>query len=296
MLAPFFKADRVPLDPSGRSEVVRDPRLLPPRCHMPGDALSSLAPRDDLRITCPARPARRVSVLRWLGRLRPLWARSLAVTGPGRLPVGGRAPLLRRIMDNQGERPPECRTRDVQFHWNVGSHNHGSSGPTSDRARWSLQALFSREHVPAFRAWVGMHSRLIARPHDGIRENGTVGLCCGKLQRSDDGDDLTSPRSRVAGSDLGEPHSPVFLHHNAGRAPGRLRRLPGWKRAQVPVDGCLTEMQPRYGADVEAAELRSLLPRRHVHAGHFRQVLMSSRGGPLGTQVADWHNWKGDEG
>jgi hypothetical protein len=47
-------------------------------------------------------------------------------------------------------------------------------------------------------------------------------------------------------------------------------------------------------ADVEAAKLRSLLARRHVHAGHFRQVLVSGGGEHLSPQMADWHEVKGD--
>ena len=159
----------------------------------------------------------------------------------------------------------------------------------------SLQTLLSRQHVPAFGARVCMHPRIVAGPHDSVRENRSVALCCGKLQWSDDGDRFTSPRSRVSGSEFGEPHSPVFLHHDSGRTLGRLRRLPAWKRAQMPVDGCLTEMKSGDRADVEAAKLRSLLARRHVHAGHFGQVLVSGGAGHLSPQVADWRDLKGDQ-
>jgi hypothetical protein len=48
-------------------------------------------------------------------------------------------------------------------------------------------------------------------------------------------------------------------------------------------------------ADVEAAELRSLLAQRYVHAGHFGQVLVFGGAGHLSPQVADWHDLKGDE-
>jgi hypothetical protein len=48
-------------------------------------------------------------------------------------------------------------------------------------------------------------------------------------------------------------------------------------------------------ADVEAAKLRSLLARRHVHAGHFGQVLVSGGAGHLSPQVAGWHDLKGDK-
>jgi hypothetical protein len=47
--------------------------------------------------------------------------------------------------------------------------------------------------------------------------------------------------------------------------------------------------------DVEAAELRSLLAQRHVHAGHFGQVLVFGGAGHLSPQVANWHDLKGDE-
>jgi hypothetical protein len=53
-------------------------------------------------------------------------------------------------------------------------------------------------------------------------------------------------------------------------------------------------MKSRYRADVEATELRSLLVRRHVHAGHFAQVLVSSGAGRLSPQITDWHDLKGE--
>lgn len=48
-------------------------------------------------------------------------------------------------------------------------------------------------------------------------------------------------------------------------------------------------------ADVEAAELRSLLTRRHVHAGHLRQVVMTGGAGHPCPQAADWPELKGDQ-
>jgi hypothetical protein len=53
-------------------------------------------------------------------------------------------------------------------------------------------------------------------------------------------------------------------------------------------------MKSGYHADVEAAELRSLLA-RHVHAGHFRQVVVTGGAGHLSPQVADWQEFKGDQ-
>ena len=114
--------------------------------------------------------------------------RCLPTTGSGRFPVRGCAPLLSRIVDDQGERAPERRTGDVQFHRNIRSHRHGSSGPSPVGASRSLQTLLPREHVPAFGARVCMHPRTVAGPHDRVRENRSVALCCGKLQRPDDGD------------------------------------------------------------------------------------------------------------
>ena len=184
-------------------------------------------------------------------------------------------------MDDQGERTPERRAGDVQFHWNIRSHRRGSSGPSPVGASRSLQTLLSRQHVPAFRARVCMHSGTVSGPHDRVRENRSVALCCGKLQRPDDGDGFTSPRRTVSGPEFREPHSPVFLHHDSRRTLGRLRSLPAWKPVQMPVDGCLTEMKSGYRADVEAAKLRSLLARRHVDAGHFGQVLVSGGAGRL---------------
>src|SRR5882672_3286582 len=226
---------------------------------------------------------------------RDACAASLLTTGSGRFPVRGHAPRLSRIMDDQGERTPERRTSDIQFHWSIRSHRHGSSGASPVGASRSLQALLSRQHVPALGPRVCMYSRAVAGPHDSVRENRSVALCCGKAQRSDDGDCFTSPRSGVSGPKFGEPRSPVFLHHDSGRAPGCLRSLPAWKRAQMPVDRSLTEMKSGYRADVEAAQLRSLLARRHVHAGYFRQVLVTSGAGHLSPQVADWHELKGEQ-
>ncbi len=222
-------------------------------------------------------------------------ARSLAATRSGRFPVGGYAPRLRRIMDNQGERAPERRTSNIQFHRNTGSHRHSPTDPSPVSAGRSLQTLLARKHVPAFGTRVYMHPRLVARPHDSVRKNRTVALCCGKLQRSDDGNSFASARSGISGPEFGEPNSPIFLYHNPGRTLGLLRSLPVWKRAQMPVDGWLAEMKSRYRADVEAAKLRSLLARRHVHAGHFGQMFVSGRGGQLSMQVAAWHHLKGDE-
>jgi hypothetical protein len=54
-------------------------------------------------------------------------------------------------------------------------------------------------------------------------------------------------------------------------------------------------MKSGYRADVEAAKLRPLLARRHVHAGHFGQVLVSGGAGHLSPRVADWHDLKGDQ-
>ena len=38
-----------------------------------------------------------------------------------------------------------------------------------------------------------------------------------------------------------------------------------------------------------------LRARRHVHTGHFGQVLVSGGAGHLSPQVADWHDLKGDQ-
>jgi hypothetical protein len=63
----------------------------------------------------------------------------------------------------------------------------------------------------------------------------------------------------------------------------------------MPVDGCLTEMKSGYHADVEAAKLRSLLALRHVHTGHFGQVLVSGSAGGLSPQVTGCRDLKGDQ-
>jgi hypothetical protein len=36
---------------------------------------------------------------------------------------------LSRVMDDQGKRAPERRTRDIQFHWNIRWHRHGCLRP-----------------------------------------------------------------------------------------------------------------------------------------------------------------------
>ena len=80
-------------------------------------------------------------------------------------------------MDDQGERTPERRTGDVEFHWSIRSHRRGFSGPSPAGASRSLQTLLSRQHIPAFGARVCMHPRIVAGPHDGVRENRSVALC-----------------------------------------------------------------------------------------------------------------------
>ena len=54
-------------------------------------------------------------------------------------------------------------------------------------------------------------------------------------------------------------------------------------------------MKPRDRTDVEAAKLRSLLARRHVHTGHFGQVLVSGGAGHLSPQVIDWPDLRGEQ-
>ena len=197
-------------------------------------------------------------------------------------------------MDDQGERTPKRRAGNVQFHWNIRSHRRGSSGPSPVGASRCLQTLLSRQHVPAFRARVRMHSGTVPGPHDRVGENRSVALCCGKLQRPDDGDGFTGPRRTVSGPEFREPRSTVLLHHDSRGTLGRLRSLPAGKPVQMPVDGCFTEMKSGYRADVEAAKRRSLLARRHVDAGHFGQVVVSGGAGRLSPQ-ADWHEVKGGQ-
>ena len=189
-------------------------------------------------------------------------------------------------MDDQGKRTPDRRSGDGQFHWSIPAHRHGAAGPALGGASRRLQTLLAREYLPAFGAGVCMHPRTVAGPHDSVREHRSVAACCGKLQWSYDGDRFASPRGSVSGTELGEPHPPVFLHHNAGRTFGRLRSLPAWKRSQMPVDGCLAEMKSAHRGDVEAAELRSLLTCRHVHTGYFGQVIVAGGGGHLSAPMA----------
>ena len=123
---------------------------------------------------------------------------SLLTTGSGRFPVRGCTPLLSRIMDDQGERTTERRTGDIQFHWSIRLNCHGFPGPNPVSASRRLQTLLSRQHVPAFGTGVCMDSGTVAGPHDSVRENRGVALCCGKLQRPDDGDGVTPPRRTVS--------------------------------------------------------------------------------------------------
>jgi hypothetical protein len=198
-------------------------------------------------------------------------------------------------VNDQGERTSDRLANDVQLHRRIRRHRHGPAGPRPVRTSRSLQALLTRQHVPTLGAWVRMHSRTVARPHDGVREHRSVALCCGKLQRPDDGDGFTSAWRTVSVAEFGEPHSPVFLHHDSRRTLGRLRSLPARKRAQVPVDGRLTEMKPGYRTHVEAAKLRALLTRRHVHTGHLGHVIVSGSAGHLSPEVAGWQDMKGDQ-
>ena len=101
-------------------------------------------------------------------------------------------------MDDQGKRPPEGRTGYIQFHWNIRWSRHGLSRASPISARRSLQALLSREHIPALGARVCVYSRTVARQHHRVRENGAIAFCYRKLQRSDDGDSFTSTRSGLA--------------------------------------------------------------------------------------------------
>jgi hypothetical protein len=105
-------------------------------------------------------------------------------------------------MDDQGERTPEGLTSDVQFYWSIRSHRHGSPGPSPVSAGRSLQTLVSRQDVPAFGPRVCMHSGIVSGPHDSVRENRSVALCCRKLQRPDDGNGFTSPRRTVSGPEF----------------------------------------------------------------------------------------------
>lgn len=184
-------------------------------------------------------------------------------------------------MDDEGERLAKCRTGDVQFHGNIGSRHHRSSGARPVSASRSLQTLLPRDDVPAFGAWMCMHSRLVARPHDRVRMDCSVARCGRKLKRPDDVDRFSPMRSEVSGPKFSEPSSPVLNDCQPGRALGRLSGLPCWERTQVPAAGCLIEMKASDHADVEAARCRSLLPRRHVRARHFRQVLVARRSGCL---------------
>jgi hypothetical protein len=198
-------------------------------------------------------------------------------------------------MNDQGERPPDRRTGDVEFHWDIPFHRHGSAGPCLGGASRSVQTLLSRQHVPSFRARVCMHPRIVAGPHDRVREHGGVAPCCGKQQWADDGDGFASSRGRVSGTEFGEPHSTVFLHDNSGRTLDRLSSLPAWKGVQMPVDGCLAEVKSTDRPDVEAAKLRSLLTRRHIHTGHFGQVIVSGSRGHLSPRLVNWRDLKGDQ-
>ena len=162
-------------------------------------------------------------------------------------------------MDDQGEGTAERLPSDIQFHWNIRSHRHGSSGSGPARAIRGFQTLLSCEHVPALGAWMCMYPRTVTGPHDSVREYGSVTLRRRKLEWSDDRNGFTTPRSSVFGPEFGEPDLSGFLHHNSRRTLSRFRRLPVRKRAQMPVDRCLIELKSGDTADVEAAKLRPLL-------------------------------------
>jgi hypothetical protein len=65
----------------------------------------------------------------------------------------------------------------------------------------------------------------------------------------------------------------------------------------MPVNARLTEFESRDLANVEAAKLGPPLARRHVHAGHFGQVLVGSGAGHLiycATGERQQHRSEGD--
>ena len=106
---------RCALTPRGRRRRSRAPR--------PVDAGDDLVGARIVVLTCGIRVLHlleagvEVNVIRGCPargeRFRADRERSLLTTGSGRFPVRGYAPLLSRIMDDQGERTPERRTSDV---------------------------------------------------------------------------------------------------------------------------------------------------------------------------------------
>ena len=197
-------------------------------------------------------------------------------------------------MDDEGKRPPERGSSDVQFHWSIRSHRRGSSGP-----RLVAPAGVSRHCSPASTyqpSGPGCVCTLELSPGrmTAYESTAAVALCCGSCSGPTMAIASPPARARSRGPNSGEPRSAVFLHDDSGCTLGRLRRLPGWKRVQMPVDGCFTEMKSGDGADVEAAKLRPLFTRPHVNTGHFGQVLVSGDAGHLSSEMPDRRDSKGE--
>ncbi len=111
-----------------------------------------------------------------------------------------------------------------------------------------FQALLSRQHVPALGAGVCVDSRTVARPHDRVRENGTVTVGYWKPQRSDDGDGLHLQREAVS------------------RAPNSDSHTRPSSSTTIPVA-------------LLAASAAFLLP--NVYAGASRRIRLAETGAPL---------------
>ena len=86
-----------------------------------------------------------------------------------------------------------------------------------------LQTLLAGEHIPAFGPWMGVNERTITRAHDGVGENGVVGLSGGKLQRPNHGDGLASLQHEIARAELREPNPPSLFDDDSICTFNRLR-------------------------------------------------------------------------
>jgi len=129
-------------------------------------------------------------------------------------------------MDYQDERPPHGRAYDAQLHRNVRGHCHRLPGPSLlRRSCLSLQTLLASEHIPGF--WSRVSVRAITRSHDGIRNNGIVGLRWREIQRPDHNNAFPSLWSGVLLPKFGEPYSPIFYNDDSFLHSWQLRQRLG---------------------------------------------------------------------
>lgn len=74
---------------------------------------------------------------------------------------------------------------------------------------------------------MSVHERAITRSHDGIRNNGIVGLRWREIQRPDHNNAFPSLWSGVLLPKFGEPYSPIFYNDDSFLHSWQLRQRLG---------------------------------------------------------------------